>query len=106
MTFLTKTGVVTSMDATDVFILLQKAYQIVYEGEWWNVTGFNEQECYLEHCEDNDETVVSLEELAKSNVDYYQLVKISDYTPSEKINPFKNPVAAQIENSKCKRPYD
>jgi hypothetical protein len=95
-----------NMDATDVFILLQRAYQIVYDGEWWNVTGFNEQECYLEHCEDGDETVVPLEKLAKSNVDYYQLVKISDYTPSEKINPFKNPVAAQIENSKCKGPYD
>lgn len=100
------------MDSTDVFILLQRSYQIVYDGEWWNVTGFNEQECYLEHCEDGDETVVSLDKLAKSNVDYYQLVKISDYppskkiNPSEKINPFKNPVAAQIENSKCKRPYD
>lgn len=73
-----------NMDTTDVFMLLKRAHRIFYDGEWWNVTGFNEQECYLEHSESGDETAVSLEKLAKSNVDYYQIVKISDYTPSEK----------------------
>ena len=95
------------MDATDVFILLQGTYQIVYEGEWWNVTGFNEQECYLEHCEDGDETVVSLEELAKSNVDYYQLTKIDvKEVVSPNRNSFSNPVAMQIEQTKRNQPYD
>ena len=95
------------MDATDAFILLQRAYQIVYDGEWWNVTGFNEEECYLEHCEDGDETVVSLEELAKSNVDYYQLTKINvkEVVPSNR-NNFSNPVVMQIEQTKRNQPYD
>ena len=96
-----------SMDTTDVFILLQRAYQIVYEGEWWNVTGFNEEECYLEHCKDGDETVVSLEKLAKSNVDYYQLIKIDvkEVVPPKR-NSFSNPVAMQIEQTKRNKPYD
>ena len=64
------------MTADKVFIILQSTYQIVYDGEWWNVTGFNEEECYLEHCEDGDETVVSLDKLANSNVDYYKLTKM------------------------------
>lgn len=85
------------MNSNEVFIFLQRAYQIVYDGEWWNVTGFNEEECYLEHCEDGDETVVSLDKLAKSNVDYYELRKI-ELNNRTKINPFENPIAAQISN--------
>lgn len=85
------------MTKDDVYIILQSTYQLVYDGEWWNVTGFNEEECYLEHCEDGDEAVVSLDELANSNVDYYELRKIELYNKT-KINPFENPVAAQISN--------
>ena len=85
------------MTKDDVYIILQSTYQLVYDGEWWNVTGFNEEECYLEHCEYGDEAVVSLDELANSNVDYYELRKI-ELNNKTKINPFENPVAAQISN--------
>ena len=95
------------MTTDEVFIILQKTCQLVYDGEWWNLTGFNEEECYLEHCEDGDETVVSLEELAKSNVDYYQLTKIDvKEVVSPDGNSFSNPVAMQIEQTKTSHPYD
>ena len=66
------------MTVNDVYKILQHTYQLVYDGEWWNMTGFNEYECYLEHYECHDEYVVSLEDLAKAQVDYYKLVPISD----------------------------
>ena len=66
------------MTANDVYKILQYTYQLVYDGEWWNMTGFNEEECFLEHCEDGDEMCVSLNDLAKAQVDYYKLVPISD----------------------------
>ena len=96
------------MTTDEVFIILQKTYQLVYDGEWWNVTGFNEEECYLEHCEHGDETVVSLDELAKSNVDYYELkkIEISEIDNKNKIDPFENPIAAQIESVGKGHPYD
>ena len=95
------------MTADKVFIILQRTHQLIYDGEWWNVTGFNEHECYLEHCEDGDETVVSLSELAKSN-DYYELkkIEISETDKKDKIDPFKNSVAAQIEGVKRGHPYN
>ena len=64
------------MTADKVFIILQSAYQLCLDGEFFEITDFNEEECYLRHCEDQDETVISLEELANSNVDYYKLTKM------------------------------
>lgn len=60
----------------DVYRLLSRAYQLVYDGEWWDITGFNEYECYLEHCEDQEECVVPLKDLV--GADFYELKLIKE----------------------------
>ena len=60
----------------DVYKLLSRAYQLVYNGEWWDITGFNEAECYLEHCEDHEECAVPLKDLVSA--DFYELKLIKE----------------------------
>lgn len=64
------------MTADEVFVILQRTYELYYDGEFWDVTGFNETECYLVHRDGGFTKAVSLDELAKSKVDYYELKKI------------------------------
>lgn len=85
------------MTKDDVYIILQSTYQLVYDGEWWNVTGFNEEECYLEHCEDGEEMNISLDELANSNVDYYEL-KMIDIGHLKDIPVYKKQKADKFDN--------
>lgn len=59
----------------EVFVILQSAEKLVMDGDWYKITGFNEEEAYLEDEEFGDETVVALEELT-DGVDFYKLTKI------------------------------
>lgn len=96
------------MTIDEVYIILQRTSELYYDNDFWNMTGFNEYECYLEHCESGEEIVVPLEKLAESNVDYYELkkIEISEIDNKNKIDPFKNPIAAQVESVGKGHPYD
>lgn len=59
----------------EVFVILQSAEKLVMDGDWYNITGFNEDEVYLEDEEFGDETVVKLDDLTEG-VDFYKLTKI------------------------------
>lgn len=65
------------MTKNQVFVLLQRTKEIYYDDEFWDVTGFNEEEVYLKHCEDGDEIVVSLDDIAQNGADFYELKKIA-----------------------------
>lgn len=65
------------MTKDQVYVLLTKADEIYYDGEFWDITLFNEEEACLKHCEDGDEITVSLDDIAKGKPDFYELKKIA-----------------------------
>lgn len=66
------------MTINDVYKLIGHSYQVCWDAAWYDVTGFNEEECYLEACEGGAEVCVSLEELAKQkDIAFYELRQIT-----------------------------
>lgn len=71
----------------EVFVILQSAEMLVMDGDWYKITGFNEDEAYLEDEEFGDETVVSLEKLT-DGVDFYKMTKIESYKMTKMNNDY------------------
>lgn len=65
------------MTKDQVYVLLQRSREIYFDDEFWDLTGFNEEEAYLKHYEDGDEITVFLDEIARKGADFYELKKIA-----------------------------
>lgn len=66
------------MTADDVYKLLQSTCQLKVDWVWYELSGFNEEECYLVDLENGNEIHMSLDDLAKKeHVDFYELRKLT-----------------------------
>ena len=61
----------------EIFSLLGRACAMIWDGDWYRITGHNEDEIY---CEDDtgDEVYLQISDLAEQEVDFYEEVLITD----------------------------
>lgn len=63
--------------ANEIYSLMPRVSALVHDGEYYEVTGYNEDVVYCQYT-DGDEVYITYEELAEQGVDLYEQKLITD----------------------------